>query len=1460
MNKQGNTNSAVSASAKAAAKDVFFNLQLGHDFLANSQLYLANLVQSYKSMFRFGQEDLQQTGIQLHDLFQTTQTTAPTSTAAGNKDYAEARRQLFRGMLKMIPTLISTLEVKLHSVSSPNLKIIGADMLGGLLLIHYYENYSRLKKWKNEEELLLSFSLLEEHLLPTFHHLLADNATNVRTRVLSNLASCLHAFATSLSPINVDQNNGDNNFTAKNFEQLRRLISKTFKEYLLPQISRMVQSLAVNENDLSFSLAVANKLGYFLDIAMSLENDGKTSVAEIGNNRDLFTDPMQLLLQNLLQQAESNSSISSAAQQQQHGGLHLMHDFTTLQIKLQILNALPKLSLYFGRTGMHNFLLPHLISFMNTNDWEVRASFCEFCCEISNTSLTTTSTEGLLYPCYEQCLSDNEERVIIAALDGLAKLVLHQKFSDQFTNTWSFQRPVLPLILHPSSRVRTACTQLIESVIKSDVVCYHAFWLPNLQPYLKESIVINGEMFPLSHADPESLLWRNPVSKQGFQMLVKEQQTILGIVDEKQQPAPILPQDEDKKSLELLKPWVAKWTQQQHRSLNTANNTVQNLAQFHLIQKVNPHSIPYPITCDKQSARGLDVRMETSTCSSSNTGRIARIRKASKKRLQRKNLQGGSINKKTTPVLHVSIAQNAGAGGGGQEDSNSSTARESSSRRESVSNRQSQSPNNAHSGPRRARLTDWKVSALQLPLAFDNAATNKAGSSANSVEHQQQGGFGTRASTGVASEQFQPPSRTAAALANAYANGPTAADWFYTVFPNQVQTRGSYGNDSGNSTINGAQQGTTTPQNKQHSFPNPPFNMRLLATLYEYCRGEIPTAVVKIDNSADGRLLLTGGENGKVNCYNTAALDRDVPMQPVWSVDWFKAIGSSASNQNPTASKKSTKLRCLKILTANNNTPGLFPGTPGFQQQAHLQKHSSEFVLAGDSDVVSLHSFERSGACISQKDLSSFSRTTVSGTDGQQPFTQSTTAIDYCETSLDSLILIARQQGQVHGWDTRMKQLAFTAVIPPQLGAPSCLSTNNSFLVAGTFGGCGVLFDLRFLAAVRKWKVSTSAPIMDCKIMQTNRNSGNSSNTLEVVTALGGEGNEVAVFDFIRGSTLQFFESKSSSGRPVSLPQLLECKLEQPANYSGTTTSRDSSLHLAKNIVHAEQFSSTFGSTTTSVASTKTGGSKSTSKGAANAWNLNLRNSMVRCLKLIPGTNGLLFGGTDARVRLWNLSASNPNNFDHNGGGSTFLSSGGHDSSNTLVQMLIGGRRDGGGASSNYGPNLQLSDVTTGGHQQSGQGQSGGSLSAAQQQLQQNSIGGSFASAFNRNSTRYSCSRLGEKTIVVCEEEPMATQQQGASTAGGRSFGSSGTTTSGGNNNTGSNTAAATGQQDNVSGGGGSTLSDIINPNELLRPGPREPNPNHRDAILDMSLLYRGPNFSTLLATAGRDGLVKLWC
>jgi len=125
------------------------------------------------------------------------------------------------------------------------------------------------------------------------------------------------------------------------------------------------------------------------------------------------------------------------------------------------------------------------------------------------------STEGLLWPCYEQCLFDADERVVLAALKGARLLVSSSTPACQNgTSTGappstsalvspirfaSLRQNALPLLMHPREEIRAAARALVVSAVGTeDLVGFHAFWLTALRQYLVSEKKIEADFLAVS--------------------------------------------------------------------------------------------------------------------------------------------------------------------------------------------------------------------------------------------------------------------------------------------------------------------------------------------------------------------------------------------------------------------------------------------------------------------------------------------------------------------------------------------------------------------------------------------------------------------------------------------------------------------------------------------------------------------------------------------------------------------------------------------------------------------------------------------------------------------------------------------------------------------------------------------------------------------------------------------------
>jgi len=205
-------------------------------------------------------------------------------------------------------------------------------------------------------------------------------------------------------------------------------------------------------------------------------------------------------------------------------------------VKGMVLNALEDFVALFGREGVHNFLLPYLITFMNDTQWEIRAKFCAEMHKIIPT-IGRVSTEGIVWPCYEQALLDNEGRVVVAALHGIEHMVKQTEvvFKRLFRLS-TVVDPLCPLLLHPNAIIRNATIRVFHA-LNADAVEFHAFLLPKMKPF-----VLHLQGFDCI----ENASWRPPLSKKIYDLLTHR------VHDVEHVPVPII--EEARKALLLAEP------------------------------------------------------------------------------------------------------------------------------------------------------------------------------------------------------------------------------------------------------------------------------------------------------------------------------------------------------------------------------------------------------------------------------------------------------------------------------------------------------------------------------------------------------------------------------------------------------------------------------------------------------------------------------------------------------------------------------------------------------------------------------------------------------------------------------------------------------------------------------------------------------------------------------------------
>jgi len=374
----------------------------------------------------------------------------------------------------------------LQHCANPRMKVICLDML---------EQLTRFT----------SPSTILEQIVPYSHLLMTDPIAAVRARAIG-LVTC------SLACV----------------DELPSSETHLFAEYIFPQFMSCMSGM---NSEPVVLLAVATNIGTLmqhamrfaeLSVAAAQNTAGQTAQAQerLGNGntpdqsqkrrveadnfdvqcrhvKEAVKKIVKVLLESLPagpQQADRmGANVHGETQMQEESLLNLA---AGRDVKMALLRNTSILADSLGRDDTHNFLLPYLISFMNDPAWEVRAAFCEEAAFLPR-KVGQVSTEGIIWPCYEQALLDQEQRVLRAALRGLVTLVSQCVLRRQ--GLAMVAAKVAPLLVHPSATIRTSAASVFSALSEHlSAVDQLAFVMPNVQRFLKVPVLgletINGDL------------------------------------------------------------------------------------------------------------------------------------------------------------------------------------------------------------------------------------------------------------------------------------------------------------------------------------------------------------------------------------------------------------------------------------------------------------------------------------------------------------------------------------------------------------------------------------------------------------------------------------------------------------------------------------------------------------------------------------------------------------------------------------------------------------------------------------------------------------------------------------------------------------------------------------------------------------------------------------------------------
>ncbi|KAG2382637.1 hypothetical protein C9374_005217 [Naegleria lovaniensis] len=207
-----------------------------------------------------------------------------------------------------------------------------------------------------------------------------------------------------------------------------------------------------------------------------------------------FLEMSQIINQNINNQVmikgTYDSELNSLQDEIGSRVLELSMDQCTV-VKRSLLKNITPLCIFYGRRKTNDFVLPMVITFLNSRQWRLRHAFFEQIVGIS-IFVGPTSLKEFILPCIMQALYDVQEFVIDQALNGLVALCELGMFEK--STIVDIAKKVSYLLYHPNTWIRYNAIAFFSAASKqlgmADTSC---FLLDILKPHLAQSIMIITE-------------------------------------------------------------------------------------------------------------------------------------------------------------------------------------------------------------------------------------------------------------------------------------------------------------------------------------------------------------------------------------------------------------------------------------------------------------------------------------------------------------------------------------------------------------------------------------------------------------------------------------------------------------------------------------------------------------------------------------------------------------------------------------------------------------------------------------------------------------------------------------------------------------------------------------------------------------------------------------------------------
>ncbi|KAK4047771.1 Serine/threonine-protein kinase [Microbotryomycetes sp. JL221] len=346
-----------------------------------------------------------------------------------------------------------------------------------------------------------------------------------------------------------------------------------FPEYILPNIRPLTTDAEVLPRTAYAECIapLAQQARRFLEMAEAMKAEGTFKVANV---QDFSSSPYDSQIQEHIAPLLSDSSSS---------------------VKRSLLYHVSDLCAFFGPIKANDAILAHLITYLNTRDWLLRAAWNENASDLAS-CVGARSLEEYILPLITLSLADTEEFVIVKVLETLTRLTDRRLLAK--AKTWELVAQVTGFLCHPNIWIREGTADFLASTAKrmNPTDCWCILY-PTIKRLLRADVkditalsLLDNAREPLSRNVFEAAVaWAGRAGKSNFWSLprasAKGAPRDAGVKTdedhaqlEKMRQLGMRPEDEYK--LNMLKDHIAKLAISRSASPNKVSEASESLATF----------------------------------------------------------------------------------------------------------------------------------------------------------------------------------------------------------------------------------------------------------------------------------------------------------------------------------------------------------------------------------------------------------------------------------------------------------------------------------------------------------------------------------------------------------------------------------------------------------------------------------------------------------------------------------------------------------------------------------------------------------------------------------------------------------------------------------------------------------------------------------------------------------------